>query len=900
MKADPWWRRYWRSLGFGPEVAEELDFHVEMLTRELVAKGLAPEAARAEAVRRFGDRTQVQAQLETIERRRGRRLRLLVRLEEWWADVRYAARGLIKRPGYTVAAVLSLGLGIGTATVVFAIVDAWMLRPLPVDRPDRLVMVGATYPAVGGIVIPNVSLRTMGELRERRDLFEEVAAWRLQVLSVRPEGAERGAIGFLLSATGNYFDMLGVKASLGRLFSEADAQERSPVLVLDHEYWRQRLGADPAIVGKAVLLGGKPFTVIGVTEPRFRGTEHLLAVQGYVTTGSEAILDPSMAAIDTDPAMGYFQVIARQHPDLALASLRASLATIGTQLVASYPALPSGYQLHVFPEREARPNISAAGRTTPAGVALLALAGLILATAAVNVTNLILTRASSRQEEVAVRLALGASRWRVARQLLTESVLLGLAGFAAAWGLAGLAIDAIGRLALASTVPLRLTFAIDGRVVLASAVVALGAGLLSGIGPAVVASKGVHHTLRRAGRTGLGGLGGRFRAALVVAQVSASFVVLVAAGLFIESVRRVAAVPLGMQPTRVVTAGFQAVQGRFTTATAPAAFERMAAILRETPGIDAVALATSVPLTTTGADIVDVYLAEPSPEADAKGAVAAMRAGVDPAYFEVIGTPITKGRAFTPRDDSLAPRVVIVNEEAARRWWPGADPIGRQIRFSPDSPPVEVVGVIPTGRYLVITEAPRPFLLVPLAQRPFTFGVVLVKSRLVPAAAEDALRNAAAAVDPDLAPYAVATMENTIKNGVNGLLPLRFGSMMTVAIGVLGLVLTIVGLYGVLAYSVSQETREIGVRMALGADRGAIIRRVLKRGARLLGIGVMLGAGVALLGTRLLANLLAGVRTDDVGIYLLVSILLVAVGAVATYLPARRAARLDPVKALRQ
>ena len=202
MKADPWWRRYWRSLGFGPEVAEELDFHVEMLTRELVAKGLAPEAARAEAVRRFGDRTQVQAQLETIERRRGRRLRLLVRLEEWWADVRYAARGLIKRPGYTVAAVLSLGLGIGTATVVFAIVDAWMLRPLPVDRPDRLVMVGATYPAVGGIVIPNVSLRTMGELRERRDLFEEVAAWRLQVLSVRPEGAERGANGQLLRHAG--------------------------------------------------------------------------------------------------------------------------------------------------------------------------------------------------------------------------------------------------------------------------------------------------------------------------------------------------------------------------------------------------------------------------------------------------------------------------------------------------------------------------------------------------------------------------------------------------------------------------------------------------------------------------------------------------------------------------
>ncbi len=900
MRVDPWWRRYWRSLGFGPEVAEELEFHVEMLTRELAGQGMSPEAARLEATRRFGDRREVQAQLETIERRRGRRLRIGVRLEEWWADVRYAVRGLVKRPAYTVAAVLSLALGIGTATVVFAIVDAWMLRPLPVDRPDRLVMVGATYPAINGLVIPSISLRTTRELRERRDLFDDVAAWRLQVLAVRPGGAERSTVGFMLSTTGNYFDMLGVKASLGRVYSETDAEERSAVVVLDHDYWRQRLGGDPDVVGKTILLSGTPFTVVGVAEPRFRGTEHLLAVEGYITTGSEGILDPAMAAIDTDPSMTFFQVIARRRSEVSITSLRAALNSLGSQLAATYPVLPTGYQIQAFPEQEARPTISAAGRTTPAGIALLALAALILTTAAVNVTNLILTRASGRQEEVAVRLALGASRWRVARQLLTESALLGLAGFGAAWGLAQLALDAIGRLALASTIPLRLTFAIDGRVILVSALVALGAGLLSGIGPAIVASKGVQHTLRRAGRNGLGGLGGRFRAALVIAQVSASFVVLVAAGLFIESVRRMASVPLGMQPTRVVTAGFQAVQGRFTAETAPAAFERIAVLLRETPGVEGVSIATSAPLTTTGGEILEVYLTEASPEADARGAVGAMRAAVDPAYFEVIGTPVIKGRAFTLRDDSLAGRVAIVNEEAARRWWPGADPIGRQIRFGPDSPPVEVVGVVPTGRYLVITEAPRPFVLIPLAQRPYTFGIVLVKSRLTPAAAEEALRNAAAAVDPDLAPYAVATMENTIKNGVNGLLPLRFGSMMTMAIGVLGLLLTVVGLYGVLAFTVSQETREIGVRMALGADRGTIVGRVLKRGGRLLGIGVVLGAGLALLGTRMLATLLAGVSTSDVGIYLVVGALLLAVGVGAAYLPARRAARLDPVRALRE
>ncbi len=899
MNADPWWRRYWRSLGFGPEVAEELEFHVDMIARELIAQGMTPDAARAEAARRFGDSGRVQAQLETIERRRGRRLRIGLWLEELVADVRYGIRGLIKKPGYTAAAVVSLALGIGAATVVFAIVDAWMLRPLPVSRPERLIVIGASTSTGGNVVLPTVALPTVYELAARRDLFEEVAAWRLEIPSVRPANAELASLGFLLSTTGNYFDLLGVKAAIGRVFSEADARERTPVLVLDHAYWISRLGSDSSVVGRPILLNGRPFTVIGVAEARFRGTEHLLPIDGYVTTGSDGILDPSYAAIDTDRDMAFFQVIARRKVGTSVDAIRSALAVESARLATIHPTLPDGYRLAAFPEQEARPNLSAAGRTTVAGLALLVLAALVLAIAAVNVTNLILTRASGRQEEVAVRLALGASRWRVARQMLTESALLGLLGFVGAWGLAQLAVGSIKRMVMASTVPLRLSFAIDTRILIAALVLALGAGLVSGVGPALVASRGVQRTLRHSGRGGLGGLGGRFRSGLLVAQVAASFVALVAAGLFLESVRRVGTIQLGMNPERVVTGTFQATQGHFSREEAPRVFERIAAALRDRPGIEAVSVATVAPL-TTGGSALNVHLSEPTTGTDARGVTAAVGTAVDPGYFALMGTPIIEGRAFTLRDDSLAAKVAIINEEAARRWWPGANPIGRQIRFSADGPPVEVVGIVPTGRYLVITEAPRSLVMTPLAQHTFTFGAVLVKSRLAPAATEIAIREAAAAVHPDLVPFALAPLETTIRNGPNGLLPLRFGSMLTTAIGVLALILTVVGLYGVLAYSVSQETREIGVRMALGADRRAIVGRVLKRGGRLLGIGVVLGAVVALLGTRLLATLLVGVSTSDVGIYLLVGGLLVVIGVVAAYLPARRAARLDPVRALRE
>lgn len=898
MTRDPWWRRYWRSLGFGPEVAEEIEFHIDRIAEGLMAQGMPAGEARREAERRFGDRRHVQTQLEKIERGRGRRLRLVLWLEELWADLRYGARGLLKRPAYTLTAAISLALGISVTTVVISIVDAWMFKPLPVDKPDRLVVIGASSTAVGGIVYPGVALSTATELAKQTDLFEEMAGWRLVVAALRRSSTDQPRRSFLFSTTGNYFQMLGVKPEVGRVYSDADARERASVVVLDYAFWSERLGADRGIVGKPVFLGGAPFTVIGVADRRFRGTEHAVQIDGYVSVGSEGTLDPSFAAVETDPNLNFFELIARSRPGVAIGQVRSALDAEAGRLVAQFPNLAAGYHLKAYHELDARPTIAAAGFTNIAGYALLVLAGLILATAVVNVSNLVLTRASGRQEEVAVRFALGASRARVIRQLLAESALLGTLGFLGAVGLAALAVRWAVGVPVTTQFPLRIDFAVDRRVLVASLLVALGAGLLSGVGPALVASNRVQGTLRRAGRDKLGGLGNRLRATLVVGQVAASFLVLITAGLFIESLRRAGTLDLGMKPERVLTGLFQPNQ-RLTGATASQTLERIALRLRDQVGVEAVSVANSVPMQPGGGpDPSDIYLEEGTVGGKA-GAQGAMHSAVDTAYFSLMGIPSIAGRRFLASDDSAAPRVAIINQEAANRWFPGRDPLGRRFRVVQDGPPLEVVGVVPTSRYLLISEAPRPFFYTPVAQAAFSQGTVLIKSRLAPGMAEEALRAAAATVQPDLVPVSVSTMEDAIK-GLNGLLPLRFASDLAGAIGLLAAILTMLGLYGVLAYSVSQETREIGVRMALGANPRSIVRRVVGRGGRLVGIGVVIGGALALGVTRLLGRLLIGVSPTELSVYLGVTALVTGIAGVAAYLPARRAARLDPVRALRE
>ncbi len=898
MKDDPFWRRYWRSLGFGREVADELQFHVDLLTKDLIAGGMEPAAAAQEAARRFGDQRRVQADLETIERRRGRRMNVRLFVSELWSDIRYGARGLLKRPGFTIAAALSLGLGIGTATVVLTIVDNWLLRPLEVPAAEELVVAGASLKAFGSIPIAVVPTPALTEMAARTDLFQSVGGWYLQTVGMKL-GESKSRMAFLLATTGNYFDLLRARPVLGRTYSEADDRERTQVVVLNDQAWRQQFAADPGVVGRTVMLNGLPFTVIGVLPPSFRGTEALLEVVGFVPSG--APLGEEIADLATSWKNGRNTMIARRQPGQSIGQIRAALEVMNANMVKAHPEIPDGFHLVAYPETRARPTISSTGFVPTIAAILSALAALVLAVACANVANLILARASTRATELAVRLALGASRRRLIQQLLTESMLLGLGGLLIASALGTAAVRGLSAISLNGAVPISLHLGVNPQVLLMAAAVALGAGLLSGIGPALLASRGqLHDSLRQAGRSGLSGRGRHFRGALVVGQVAVALVVLVCAGLFVQSSRRAANVDIGFQPNAVIIAHLEAKHSRYTLEQAGPIFDRVVRRVREMPGVVAADWSESMPVSGTGGGrVVDVYTGTGGGQVDRKGAQGMMTNAVGPDHFTALGLRLRAGRLFTPGDTSAAHPVVIVNQHAAEELWPGRDPVGQILRLGADAPPADVVGVVNDSRIMFLGESPKSVLYRPWAQAPTTWAHLAVRMASVDPSAPARLGEVIASVDPLLTPQGISWYDRVIHDGANGLAGIRLGATMGGVIGLLALILAVVGLYGVLTFSVTQETREIGVRLALGAEPGAIVRRVLVQGARLVGIGVVIGLAVALLVTRALGGLLIGVRPTDVEVFTFVAVGLVAVALVAAFLPARRAARMDPVGALR-
>ena len=872
--------------------------HIELRTAELIRRGMPPDAARLEAERRFGDRHRIQAQLEQIERKRGGRLRLSFAVEELWQDIRYGLRGLIRRPGFTVATASSLALGIAAVTVDLSIVDSWLLRPLPVPRPQELVVIGGSTKIMGSLVFPAVGMPTIHDLQGRKDLFQDVAGFRLSLGGVREAGEDRGEVRFFLFATGNYFSVLGIPPTIGRTISADDDARQERVAVLNHRFWVTHFAGDPGVLGRILYINRTPFTIIGVALEGFRGTEQMLDPDAFVPAGAEGALYPENRDLATRRE-GNYQLVARRRTDRTVPELQANLDILSKQLEATYPQLGEGYRLMVFPEMRARPTISAGSGVVIASVVFTGLALLVLLAACINATSLGLARATTRWTELTVRQALGASRGRLIRQLLTENFVVALLGLCVAWLLARLAVGWLRSVPLPSGLPITLGIEFDARIFAWAGLITLVAGFVAGIGPAFVGSRfDLQRGLKEGGRGGQGRRGGRIRAGLVVAQVAAATVVLICAGLFRSSMQGAANIDLGLDVDNVLTFEVSAALAGYDQSTARRAWDRAELAVKAIPSVRAVAWANAVPLSHSQGDYTDVYADNAPPTATKTGAFQALTSTVGPGYFDVLGIPLLEGRAFTTRDDTASAPVAIVNQRAAHTLWPGKSPIGQIIRLARGGPAITIVGVVKTGRYVIIGESPRPYVYLPLAQRYSPEGFMVIRTAGEPAALIPAIRRTFASIDKDLAPFAFSTMRELV-GGFNGLLPLRLGAVIASAVGFLALVLAVVGLYGVIAYSVTQRTQEIGVRLALGADHGVVIRAILVQGGTLAGLGIALGVAGALVATRALGGLLISVSVTDRSVFgtVVVGLLLAALGS--AYLPARRAARLDPVKAMR-
>jgi len=818
-------------------------------------------------------------------------------MDTLWQDVRQGARMLVKNAGFTITVALTLGLGIGANAAVFSIVNALLLRPLPVSDPNNLYVLTSIHednPEPHG-----VSWKDFQDYRSNTDVFSDVAACSFGFVGLSADNrADRIVVA---NVTGNYFAMLGITPAYGRLIlpNEGEKFGADPVIVLGHSFWKKRFNGDPSVVGRAVNVSGKPFTVVGVVPETFTGTYALVEFDAYLPSAmlpTEAAYREMTEVRDNHE----LRVLGRLRSGLSRAQAAAGLEVVSRQLEQQYPDTNRTVKVRLIPEHLARPE-PAAGEQNPyvAGVFLL-LVGLVLLVACVNVVNLLMVRAASRQRELAVRAALGAGRKRLVRQLLTESLLLsatgGIAGAALGRWLSGM----IARIPFPADLPINFDLTFDWRVFAYIAAVAIGAGLLIGLLPAFRASRtNLNDALREGGRgMAEGSTSHRVRGVLVVAQVAVSLVLLVAAGLLVRSVRQAKSIDLGFDHTNVLILSMDVSQQGVDDARGLAFYRDVEDRVRALPGVQKVSYAYSVPFGYySQAEYVE---AEGRPVDKDKRQPAASYNVVSPEYFDTLRIPILQGRAFRAQDDEKAPSVAVINQFMADRMWPGEDPIGK--RFRPQGSTrqwFEVVGVTKDGKYGFIFEDKQMYYYLPLAQQYRALRVIHVKTAGAPESLAPLVQKEIRSLNPQLPVYDVRSMTRMLHGG-NGFFLLNMGALFGGALGLLGLILALVGIYGVVSYSANQRTQEIGVRMALGAQRSDILRLVVGHGLVLVAVGIVLGLGAAFGVSRLLGNMLFGISATDLTTFAAVPVILGTMALLASYIPAFRATRIDPMAALRR
>ena len=869
---------------------EEVSGHLDLLARDYERRGLAPEQARLAARRDFGG---VEQMKETYRDRSGLRW-----LDDARRDVHHAFRTLRRSPVFTGAAVLTLAIGLTAVTGIYAILNAFVLRSMPVSHPEQLVSIG-TGPDTHVQIPHGMSFVDLQDYRKDRSAFDDLLGYSVAIGGLNSDNSTERIT--MYGVTDNYFSMLGVQPAIGRLIqpNEGRARGDAPVIVLTHEYWLSRFGGDPSVVGRRVRVTGRPFTIIGVTPKPFDKAHTLIYPSAYIPLWMyDDVMNLSGESILERRDNHQLWVLGRLRPGVSLSQASASLQVTTSGLAKAYPSTNKDTALVVVPETHARPNPNIGPVFRVAATAFAALAVLLLLITSANVTNLLMARAVSREREVSLRAALGAGRGRLVRQLLTESIVLALFASAVALPIAALALQNFQQGFAASTAiaTLRPDFSLDVRVLIGVLGLTLLAGVVSGLAPALMAARAdLNGALKSGSRGASGEPRAWFRSALVVGQVALTLMLLVSGGLFVRSLDHVRRVQLGFDPQHVVVAsavpGESGYDPEQRSAYFTAARDRVLAL----PGVERAAWAAWIPIATVS-DGGPFWLESRPPRADEQPQNAAT-ARVDPGYFAAANTPILEGRAFTDRDDAQAAPVTIVNQTLAAQLWPTQSALGRF--FVLEGTRVQVVGVVPNGKYYFVWEAPRAMAYRPLAQNTPLRATLVVRSSRPPSELIGDLQRTLRFVDPAVFVYDVRTMDQHLAMEGNGFAAFSIGATVTSVFGTAGLLLAAVGLYGMMAGRVSQRTKEFGVRIALGADRRAILRDVLGRAIRLASIGIVGGAVLAAFAAQGLSALLLDVSPFDPLTYGLVAVVLTSVCALASFIPARRATRVDPIVALR-
>src|SRR6476660_9942663 len=778
-----------------------------------------------------------------------------------------------------------------------------MLRPLPVANADRLVVFGGQQQ--GGDNFNHFSYPDFSDIRAGSDGFSHVMAYTLGLAGLESEGRTEPMI--LSYVSGNYFQALGLNAYQGRLIYGLETEKigTENVIVLGYGYWKKRFNSDPSVVGRQVKLNGHSVTVIGITPESFYGTYALVDMQGYIPIGMRTLWRQSENKSD-NPADYWshreihdLTIMGVLKPEVSRKSAEVSANVVAQRLNKEYPDTHKAVSLKLYPEKTARPDPDPANGIVIVGAVFMVLAGLVLLLACSNVANIVLVRATAREREMAVRTALGAARTRIVRQLLTESVLLAVLGatFGTVVGLWATRLLSSIRLEVAN-IPIRFDFGFDWRVFSFGIIIALLTGLLVGLAPAWRAARSDFNTVLHEGSRGILGSGkSKARSVLVVAQVAVSLMLLVVAGLFVRSTQNAEHSYLGFDPHNVLNLTMETRTIGFDEARTKQFFRDVKDSIGVLPGVQSVSLAATVPMGYSN-EGGRVYVESGSATSKDDNPNAFYNI-VDPPYFTTMRIPLLRGRLLTEQDTDKTPMVAVINEAMTKKLWPNQDALGKRFSAKGVSGPfIEVVGIAKQGKYNDPVDETTLFYYQPMTQNPTTFATLQIRTASAPEAlipmVEEKIRNLA----PGLPLTDVQTMEQSLGGG-NGFFLFRMGSRFTVILGLLGLVLALVGVYSVISYVASQKTHEIGVRMALGADRGDIMKMVLRQGFVLVGAGLLAGLVLTFVAARGIVSLLVGVSPSDPVTLVSVALLLAAVGLVASYIPARRAMNIEPLRALK-